>query len=111
MLFEDSQKLVFLRDVNENYLEALELMIGSDVYQASWDDLKIIFQNYSRSTMKKGWGPRSIATKGISQGITKLEISNLLSNFKQDIMNDVATHLDTITTKKEHAKAKLQLFE
>ena len=61
--------------------------------------------------MKKGQGPHSIAIKGISQGITKLEISNLLSDFKQDIMNDVATHLDTMTTKKNHGKAKLQLVE
>ena len=41
--------------------------------------------------MKKGRGPRSTVTKGISQGISKLEISNLLSDFKQDIINDVAT--------------------
>ena len=51
---EDSQKLVFLRGVNDNYLEALDLMAGGDVYQASWDDLKKICQNYSRSTMNKG---------------------------------------------------------
>ncbi len=88
---EDSQKLVFLRGVNEDYLEALDLMAGGDVYQAQWDDLKKICQNYSRSTMKKGRGPRSTVTKGISQGISKLEISNLLSDFKQDISNDVAT--------------------
>ena len=91
MLSEDSQKLFFLRGVNDNYQEALDLMAGGDVYQASWDDLKKIYQNYSRSTMKKGRGPHSIATKGISQGITKLEISNLLSDFKQDIINDIAS--------------------
>ena len=59
--------------------------------------------------MKKARGPFSIATKGIRQGITKLEISNLLSDFKQDIMNDVATHLDTMTAKKKHAQVELQL--
>ena len=59
--------------------------------------------------MKKVQGPYSTVTKGISQDISKLEISNLLSNFKQDIINDVATHLDTMTTKKKHAEAKLQL--
>lgn len=61
--------------------------------------------------MKKCRGPHSIASKGISQGITKLEISNLLPNFKQDIMNDISTHLDTMTTKKKHAEAELQLGE
>ena len=88
-LSKDSQKLVFLRGVNDDCLEALNLMVGSDVYQASWDDLKKICYNYSRSTMKKGRGPRSTVTKGISQGISNLKISNLLSDFKQDIINDV----------------------
>ena len=71
-LFKDSQKLVFLRGVNDDYLEALNLMTGGDVYQASWDYLKKIYQNYSRLTMKKDRGPHSIVTKGISQGISKL---------------------------------------
>ena len=106
MLFEDSQKLVFLRGVNDNYLEALHLMAIRDIYQASWDGLKKICHNYSRSTMKKGWGPRSIATKGISQGITKIETSNLFSDSKQDIINDVATHLDTMAAKKKHAEVE-----
>ena len=61
--------------------------------------------------MKKGHGPRSTITKGTSQGISKLEISNLLSDFKQDIINDVATHLDRMTTKKKLTKVELQLAE
>ena len=52
VLSEDLQKLLFLRGVNDNCLEALT--IGGDVYQSSWDDLKKICKNYLRSTMKKG---------------------------------------------------------
>ena len=111
VLSEDSQKLVFLRGVNDNYLEALDLMTSGDVYQASYYDLKKICQNYSRSTMKKGRGHRSKVTKGINQGISKLKISNLLSDFKQDIINDVATQLDMMTAKKKKAKVELQLAE
>ena len=107
VLTEDSQKLVFLRGVKEDCLEALDLMVGSDVYQSSWDDLKKICFNYSRSEMKKGRGHQSLTNKGTNQGISKLEISNLLTNFKQDIINDVATHLDTMTTKKKHAEAEV----
>ena len=107
VLVVDSQKLVFLRGVNDNCLEALDLMAIGDIYQSSWDELKKICLNYSRSTMKKGKGHQTIATKGISQGISKLEISNLLSNFKKIIINDVTTHLDTMTTKKKHAEVEL----
>ena len=42
---------------------------------------------------------------------TTIEISNLLSDFKQDIINDIATHLDTITTNKKHVEAEVQLVE
>lgn len=66
VLSEDSQKLVFLRGMNDNCLEALDLMVGGDIYQYSSDDLKKICLNYSRSTMKKGKGNRTKATKGIS---------------------------------------------
>ena len=80
--YVDSQKLVFLRGIKEDCLEALDLMVSGDVYQYSWDDLKKIYFNYSRSAMKKGRGNWSLNTKGTSQGISKLEISNLLIDFK-----------------------------
>ena len=82
VLSEDSQNLVFLRGVHDNCLEALDLMAGGDVYQSSWDDLKKISQNYSWSTMKKGRGPCSTVTRGTRQGILKLEICNMLLDFK-----------------------------
>ena len=41
-MFGDSQKLVFLRGVNDDCLEALDLMASGDVYQDSWDELKNI---------------------------------------------------------------------
>ena len=72
MLFEDSQKLVFLRGVNDNCLEALDLMVVRDLYQSSWEDLKKFFLNYSRSIMKKGKGHKTTTTKEISQGISNL---------------------------------------
>ena len=40
VLTKDSQKLVFLRGLSDNCMEALDMMAGGDVYQSSWDDLK-----------------------------------------------------------------------
>ena len=82
MLTEDSQKLVFLSRVKEDCLEVLDLMVGGDIYQSTWDDLKKICFNYSRLAMKKGRGHWSLTTKVTGQGISKLEISNLLTDFK-----------------------------
>ena len=107
VLIDYSRKLVFLRGVNDNCMEALDLMASGYVYQSSSDDLKKICLNYLRSPMKKCRGHWSTTTKGICQGISKLEISNLLLDFKEDIINDVAMHLDIMTAKKKHAEAKV----
>ena len=48
----------------------------------------------------------STIAKAISQGISKLDISNLILGFKKDIINDVPTHLDTMNTKKKHKKSE-----
>ena len=61
--------------------------------------------------MKKGKGHQTTTTKGISQGISKLEISNLLLDFKQDIINDVTTHLNMMIAKKNYAEIEVQLAE
>ena len=53
VLSKDSKNLFFFRGMNDNCLEILDLMASGDVYQSSWDDLKKICLNYSRSTMKK----------------------------------------------------------
>ena len=57
-------------------------MAGGDVYQSSWDDLKKICFNYSRLVMKNGRGHWFLTNKGINQGISNIEISNLLTYFK-----------------------------
>ena len=78
-------------------MEALHLMDGGGVTQRTWNEIKEICQNYSRATMKKGRGLRSIPHKtNGGSGVSKMELSNLLSNFNKDIINDVATQLDTM---------------
>ena len=81
-------------------------MVSGDVYQSSWDDLKKKILNYSMSTMKKGRGYWSATSKEIRQGISKLEISNLLSYFKKDIIKDFIAHLDTMIAKKKHVEVE-----
>ena len=91
-LNEGSKKHLFLRGVQEESREDLDLMAGEDVTQRRWDEIKEICYNYSRATIKKGRGLRSLPhkTNGGSR-VSKMELSNLLSNIKQDIINDVTT--------------------
>ena len=75
--------------------------------------MKEICQNYSRVTVKKGRGLRSLRYKtNGGLGVSKMELSNLLSDFKQDIINDVATQLDIMQArrKKDEVDAMLTDF-
>ena len=62
-LSEESKKHLLLRGVQEESMEALDLMVGGDVTQRTWDEIKEICQNYSRATVKKGRGLRSLPHK------------------------------------------------
>lgn len=91
-LNKESQKHLFLKGVNDGSIEALDLMAGGDITQKKWTDIKNICLNYSRATMKKGRGLRDLPHKSNGgSGVSKMELSNLLSDFKQDIINNVAT--------------------
>ena len=52
--------------------------------------------------MKKGRGLRILPHKtNGGLGVSKMELSNLLSNFKQYIINDVATQLDNMQDRRK----------
>lgn len=52
-LSEESLKLIFLREINEDYIESLDLMGGRDITQVPWDDIRKICQKYSRLPQRK----------------------------------------------------------
>ena len=83
-LDEESKKHLFLRGVQEESMEALDLMARGDVTQRTWDEINKICKNYSRAIVKKGRRLRSFPHKtNGGLGVSKMELSNLLSNFKQ----------------------------
>ena len=57
--------------------------------------------NYSRATVKKGRGLRALPHKSNGGGVSKMELSKMLSKFKQDIIKDVATQLATMQGKRK----------
>lgn len=99
-------KHLFSKGVNDACIEVLDLMASGDITQRNWNDIKRIYQNYSRALVKKRLGFRPIVSKSNGFGASRGEISNLLSEFKQDIINNVATKLDTM-----HDKRKQEEFE
>ena len=88
-------------------------MAGGDITQKTWNEIKEICQSYSRDTIKNGRGLRSLPHKtNGGSGVSKMELSNLLSDFKKDIINDVTTQLDTMQAqrKKDEVDAILTKF-
>ena len=54
---------------------------------------------------------RDLPQKSPRAGLSKTELSNLLSDFKQDIINDVATQLDTMQAWRKKEDAYIMLVE
>jgi len=50
----ESLKLVLLRGVREDLLDTLHMIVGGDIYQLPYEDIKTVFRNHSREARKKG---------------------------------------------------------
>jgi hypothetical protein len=80
-------------------------MASRDVSHKPFDEICEMCRNYSRSRAKTGRGvqdPYSRKSKGVSSGgITRMEIGNLLENFKTDILSTIGSQLDTLKIEKK----------
>ena len=86
---EESQKHHFLKGVNNPHIEALDLMMEGDITKTNWKDIKRICLSYSRETLKKEIGVRSILRKSNGSGVSKAKLSILLYKLKNIINNVV----------------------
>ena len=71
-----------------------------DVSQLTFKEISNLCQKYSRSKAKSGKGIRDTRiNKSASGGVTRVELGNLLENFKIDILSTLSSQLDTIKNK------------
>ncbi|GLJ22804.1 hypothetical protein SUGI_0429720 [Cryptomeria japonica] len=111
-LNEDSLKLIFLRGISDECIDCLDLMGGGDITQSTWAEIGQICKKYSRSTSKKNKKFKPGAPLSASgTRVSRLELSLLLKDFKEDIINNMATQLDTLVAKKKHEEADAFLAE
>lgn len=61
--------------------------------------------------MKKGRGYQFSMGESSINGVLRTNITHLLFNFKQDIINNMTTYLDTLQENKKHEEAKEMLVE
>jgi hypothetical protein len=75
-----------------------------DVSHLSFERIHDLCRNYSLSKEKSGNGPKDIlyrVTKSVMGGVTRVEIGNLLENFKIDILGNLSSQLDTLNIKRK----------
>jgi len=75
-------------------------MGSGDISQLSSEDICTICRKYSGGKAKIGKGIRDTRiSKSTLRGVTRVELGNLLENFKINILGTLSSQLDTITIK------------
>ena len=82
-------------------------MASGDVSQKTFEEIIELCRKYSRSRAKAGKGIRATKSTG---GITKVELGNLLENFKIDILGTISAQMDTLSIKKKFEDEALAMF-
>ena len=86
-------------------METLTLMESRYISHKPFIEICDMCRNYLRSRVKNGKGvqdPYSRNSKGFSSGgVTRMEIGNMLENFKIDILSKIGSQLDTLNINKK----------
>jgi hypothetical protein len=113
---DDAVRALFLKGISEEYLEILNLMASGDISHKPFSEICEMCKNYSRSRAKTGKNVRDPYNRNLkpvsSGGITRVEIGNLLENFKTDILSTIGSQLDTLKIKKkqEEENATMSIY-
>jgi len=75
-----------LHGVREDLLDTLYLLVGGDIYQFPYDDIRYVFRNHSRSTRKKGRDSQPKANTPSSNSSINSEIGNMMEDFKSEML-------------------------
>ena len=116
-LQEDAVRTIFLKGILDEYVEILNLMASGDVSHKSFEEITELCRKYSRSRAKAGKStresPSCISRTAGTSGITRIELENLLENFKTDILGTLSSQFDALKTKKRQEEediAALHIF-
>jgi hypothetical protein len=115
-LQDEAVKTLFLKGVLEEYIDTLNLMASGDIYQKNFETISELCRTYSRSKGKAAKSVREPVNKNTktstSGGVTKVELGNLLDNFKTDLLGTIGSQLDTlkIKRKQEEENPVLSIF-
>ena len=97
---------LFLKGISEDLIESLNLTEAGDISHKNFAQISEMCKKYSRSRGEVGKNfqePYSRNVRGnipSSGGVTRVELGNLLDNFKTDILVAMGSQLDSLQDKK-----------
>ena len=94
VLNDDTLKFLLLQGIGDDYIEPLNLMGVGDVSLLIYAEIYDLYRRYSRSASRPRKGIRdtvTITTKNSREGVSRMEIGNLLENFKTDILSSLCS--------------------
>jgi len=85
----------------EDLLDTLHMLLGGDIYQLPYKDIKIVFRNYSRVVRKKSRGSQPMVNPSSSNSSIKGEIGNMLEDFKREMLQTLSLETNTMHIKRK----------
>jgi len=105
-------KTALIRGMKEQWIETLNIMGKGDIYQENFADIiDLCIRSLRGSTrIKPIEYDRFVRDNKIStEGVTRVELGNLLENFKTDILGTLTTQLDIVQAKQKQMEAEQNL--
>jgi hypothetical protein len=110
----DTIRTIFLKGVRDDYINVLNLMGAGDISFLLFDQISELCRKYSRGKAKTGKDSRDSLSKvsiSASGSVTRVELGNLLENFKIDLLSTLSSQIDTLQVeKKEEKEPILSIF-
>ena len=92
-------RTLFLKGIRDEYINVLNLMGVGDISFLPFDQISKLCRKYSRGRTKTGKDPReslSKVSKSSLGSVTRVELGNLLENFKTYLFNTLSSQFDTL---------------
>jgi hypothetical protein len=93
-----------LKGIRDDCIEVLNLLSSRDVHQKPFAEIADYYRRYSRGQAKTCKTPRDYFSRNTRQSsgtVTRIELRNLLENFKTNILSTISNQLDTLKLKKK----------
>ena len=95
----DTIRTIFLKGIRDEYINVLNLMGASDISFSPFNQIYELCRNYSRGRAKTRKDPMqslSKVSKSASGSVTRVELGNLLENFKIDLLSTLSSQFDIL---------------